>query len=167
MATSEYFQDHMPGNVCFGCGRENHQGLRISSYWDGDEGVCRWEPEPKYEGWRGLVNGGIIATLVDCHCMGTSMAHAVHREDRSLDSSPYYRFATGQLTIRYLKPTPADKPLEVRAKVTDVKDERKYTLAVDVFSGGREGEKVATAEVISFLVFSSENPDHGASPFAG
>ncbi len=56
--------------------------------------------------------------------------------------------------------------MEVRAKVVDVKDERKYTLQAEVWSGGRDGgEKVVEAEVISFLVFSSDNPDHGASPF--
>lgn len=167
MSESQYFQDHMPGNICFGCGRENHEGLQISSRWDDGEAVCVWEPEEKYQGWRGLLNGGILATLVDCHCMGTSMAHAVRLENRSMDSSPYYRFATGQMTIRYLKPTPSDRPVEVRAKVVDVKDERKYTLQAEVWSGSREdGEKVVEAEVISFLVFSSENPDHGASPFA-
>lgn len=166
MSESEYFQDHMPGNICFGCGRDNHEGLRISSRWDDGEGVCTWEPEEKYQGWRGLVNGGILATLVDCHCMCTSMAHAVRQENRSMDTSPYYRFATGQMTIRYLKPTPSDRPVEVRAKVVDVKDDRKYTLQAEVWSGGREdGEKVAEAEVISFLVFSSDNPDHGESPF--
>lgn len=168
MSENEFFQDHMPGNVCFGCGRDNHEGLQISSHWHDGEGVCVWEPKEKYQGWRGLVNGGILATLVDCHCMCTSMAHAVRRENRSLDSSPYYRFATGQMKIRYLKPTPADRPVEVRARVMDIKDERKYTLQAEVWSGGKEkGGKVVEAEVISFLVFSSDNPDHGESPFAG
>lgn len=166
MTEQDYFQDHMPGNVCFGCGRENHQGLRISSDWEGEEAVCRWQPENKYQGWRGLVNGGIIATLVDCHCMCTSMAHAVRQENRSLESSPYYRFATGEMTIRYLKPTPSDRPLEVRGKVVGVKDERKYTLECEVWSGGKAaGEMTAKASVVAFLVFSSDNPDHGASPF--
>lgn len=156
----------MHGNVCFGCGRDNHQGLGISSDWDGDVAVCTWQPEERYQGWRGLVNGGIIATLVDCHCMCTAMAHAVKQEHRSLESAPFYRFATGQITIRYLQPTPADRPLEIRARVIDIKDNRKYTLDCEVWSDSfAVGAMTAKAEVVAFLVFSSENPDHGASPF--
>jgi acyl-coenzyme A thioesterase PaaI-like protein len=162
------FQDHMPGNVCFGCGRDNHEGLRISSHWEGDVAVCRWRPEPRYDGWRGLVNGGIIATLIDCHCMCTAMAHAVRREGRSLDSQPYYRFATGQITVRYVAPTPSNRLLELRARVVSVKDGRKYGLECEVWSGEESGGTMtARSEVVAFLVFSSDNPDHGASPFAG
>ena len=58
----DYFQNHMPGNVCFGCGKENHQGLKISSYWEGFESVCIWESQEKYQGWKGILNGGILAT---------------------------------------------------------------------------------------------------------
>ena len=43
----QYFQDFMPGNVCFGCGRDNHFGLKISSFWEGDEAVCIWNSEEK------------------------------------------------------------------------------------------------------------------------
>ena len=34
------FQNNMPGNVCFGCGRETKDGLHVKSFWDGDESVC-------------------------------------------------------------------------------------------------------------------------------
>jgi acyl-coenzyme A thioesterase PaaI-like protein len=169
MNSTDCFQDHMPGNICFGCGRDNHEGLQISSWWDGEEGVCTWDPQKRYEGWQGLVNGGIMATLVDCHCMCTAMAHEAREAGRSLEEPPYNRFATGQMTIRYLKPAPADRPLEVRAHVTGVKDKRKYTLKCEVYSGSRDegGQKLVEAEVIAFLVFSSDNPDHGHSPFGG
>ena len=71
--------------------------------------------------------------------------------------------------IRYLKPAPSDEALEVRAQVTDVKDKRKFTLKCAVYSGAKAdgGEKVVDAEVIAFLVFSSDKPDHGDSPFGG
>ena len=88
MSGREYFQEHMAGNVCFGCGSDNPDGLHLRSYWEGDEGVCQWQPGTRHQGWRGLVSGGIIATLVDCHCMGTAMAHAVRREGRALGSQP-------------------------------------------------------------------------------
>ncbi|HLE04464.1 MAG TPA: hypothetical protein VI729_07630, partial [Anaerolineales bacterium] len=86
-----YFQDHMPGNLCFGCGSENPEGLHIHSFWEGDEAVCEWASRSRYQGWKGLLNGGILATLIDCHCMGTAMAAAYRSEGRGLGSEPYYR----------------------------------------------------------------------------
>ena len=53
---SIYFQDHMPGNVCFGCGIENQNGLHIQSYWKGEESICLWESEPRYQGWVKIMN---------------------------------------------------------------------------------------------------------------
>lgn len=66
------------------------------------------------------MNGGIIAIMVDCHCMSTAIAYACRMEGRSLDSKPIYRYATGTLTIKYLQPTPNDK-VELRARVVAVK----------------------------------------------
>ena len=85
--------------------------------------------------------------------MATAMASAVRREGRALDSEPHYRFATGSMSLRYLKPTPNDRPLVVRAHVTKVKDDRKYTLTCGVYSGG---EKTVEATVVAFRVYRSD-----------
>jgi hypothetical protein len=61
--------------------------------------------------------------------MATAMASAVRRK-----GEPHYRFATGSMSLRYLKPSPNDRPLVVRAHVTEVKDDRKYTLACGVWA---------------------------------
>ena len=84
MSEPKYFQDAMPENVCYGCGH-NDEGLKIKSYWEGEEAVCRWKSEEKYHGWSNLMNGGIMATLIDCHCMGTAMADAYRSEGRSFE----------------------------------------------------------------------------------
>ncbi|MEM1320786.1 MAG: PaaI family thioesterase [Bacteroidota bacterium] len=144
-----YFQDHMPGNVCYGCGADNHEGLQIKSYWEGEESVCFWQPETKYHGWKNILNGGILATLIDCHCMGTAMAHAYAAEGRGLDSEPEYRYATGTLNIKYLKPTSNLHPVELRARVISVKN-RVTTLACATYS---QGVKTAESEVIAIRVF--------------
>ncbi len=146
-----YFQDYMPGNVCFGCGNDNPDGLHIKSYWEGDEAVCMWHSKEHYHGWASLLNGGIMATLVDCHCMCTSMAHAYKLEGRTLDSEPHYKYATGTLSIKYLKPTSNDHPVELRATVTEVKG-RKTVLSCTVLS---QGIVTATAEVIAIRVYDS------------
>ncbi|MCR9248807.1 MAG: PaaI family thioesterase [bacterium] len=157
---SKFFQDHMHENVCFGCGIQNPEGLQIKSFWEGDESVCIFNSEEKYHGWSNLMNGGIIATVIDCHCMGTAMAEAYKREDRGLDTLPEYRYATGTLNVKYLKPTPNDKPLELRARITEVKN-RKTVMHCDAIS---EGVKVAEAEVIAIRVFDSSQ-DAGGNAF--
>lgn len=110
-----YFQKHMPGNVCFGCGTDNPNGLQIKSYWQNDECVCIWHPDDRYRGWPNLTCGGIIAALIDCHCMPSAMAITVRNEGRELSSEPQYRFATGTLNFRYLKPIPVSGLLTLRA----------------------------------------------------
>lgn len=156
---SKYFQDFMPENVCFGCGN-NPEGLHIKSYWDGDVSVCKWTSKEKYHGWSDLMNGGVMATLIDCHTMCTAMADAYRREERALDTMPEYRYATGTLNIKYIKPTP-NREVELRAKVIEVKG-RKTVLKCDFLDF--EGNKTAEAEVIGIRVFDSSQQD-GNNPF--
>lgn len=162
MGTEGYFQDFLPGKGCFGCGSANEHGLRIRSYWDGDTAKCEWQPEAFHVGWSNLTCGGIIATVVDCHCIATAMATAYRSESRALDSEPRYVFATGSMSIRYLKPAPVVRPLELRARVTDIGNGRKYTVACDVFV---EQEKTAEAEVIVLLVYRSDRPEDAPEAF--
>ncbi len=150
----------MPENVCFGCGIHNPDGLQIKSYWEGEVSVCKWMPEEKYHGWADLLNGGIIATLIDCHCMGSAMADAYKRENRSLDSDPIYRYATGSLNIKYLKPTSTHHEVELRAKVIEVKN-RKTVLSCEFIS---QGEKTVEAEAVAIRVYDS-SVDTGDNPF--
>jgi len=146
-----YFQDHMPENVCFGCGIQNDEGLHVKSYWEGDESVCIWQPEEKYHGWSDLLNGGIMATLIDCHCMCTAMAHAYKMEHRELGSLPEYRYATGLLNVKYLLPTSIHQAVVLRTKIIEVKN-KKTVLWCDFFSAGN---KTAEAEVVAIRVFDS------------
>ena len=156
---SDYFQDDMPENICYGCG-DNPEGLHIKSYWEGEESVCKWKSKEKYHGWNNLMNGGVMATLIDCHCMGTAMAHAYKTENRSLDSEPVYRYATGTLNIKYLKPTP-NTQVELRAKIVDVK-RKKTTLTCRFYDDS--GELTAEADVIAIRVFNSHET-HQNNPF--
>lgn len=155
----EYFQDFMKGNVCFGCGTENPDGLQIKSFWEGEDSVCIWTSEEKYHGWKGLMNGGILATLIDCHCMGTAMAAAYREEERGLDSQPVYKYATGTMTVKYVKPTPNDKPIVLRAKVKEVKGKK----VVMSCTSSCDGVVTAEAEVIAIRVFDSGLSENAAA----
>jgi len=50
---------------CFGCSPANEAGLHLEFWEDGDEIISRWNPDKKYEGWTGVLHGGIQATLMD------------------------------------------------------------------------------------------------------
>ncbi|WNJ21003.1 PaaI family thioesterase [Pontibacter sp. G13] len=156
----EYFQDHLPDKKCFGCGTENAEGLQIKSYWEGDEAVCFWTPKPHHHGWTNILNGGILGTIIDCHCMGTAMAGAYRAEGRSLDSDPKYRYATGTMTVKYLKPTSNLDPVELRATIREIKG-KKTVMECRAYSNGVQ---TALAEVIAIRVVNTNESSHG-NPF--
>ena len=69
------FQDQSFDCDCWGCGRRNDYGLGIKSYWSGNEAVCAWQPKTFHiAGPRNVLNGGIIATIIDCHSICTAVA---------------------------------------------------------------------------------------------
>ena len=133
MTKKKYFQDYMPGNVCFGCGTEHPEGLQIKSYWDGSVAICHWQPEEKYRGWPRLLNGGIMATIIDCYCIGIAMAYAQKQEDRDIDSTPLYRYATGRSKINYYNPRSTKDLITLRAQINE-HNQRKITMTCSLKS---------------------------------
>jgi acyl-coenzyme A thioesterase PaaI-like protein len=136
---------HELGSYCWGCGRNNEHGLRLKSYWQGDEVVATFQPEDYYLAYPGVLNGGIIATLIDCHSVNTANAASCEAEKRQYDADPFSGFVTGTLTVKYLRPTPAGEPVTLRARVKDM-TERKITVTCSLYSGEAEcarGEVVA------------------------
>ena len=112
---------------CWGCGRNNHQGLQIKSYWDGEEAVASYSPKSFHSGHKGILNGGIIATLIDCHCVGLAMADAHRREGRDIGSLPLITYVTASLKVDYLKPTfLKNESIELRAKVDRVEGKKTF-----------------------------------------
>lgn len=143
------FQDYYPAEVshCYGCGRLNDHGLQIKSYWDGDETVCIYQPRPYHTAVPGYVYGGLIASLIDCHGTGTAAAAMYRQQKRPMDSDPPLRFLTASLHVDYLRPTPIDGPLELRATAREIKG-RKVTVDVRLSAAG---EVCATGVVVTVL----------------
>ncbi len=145
------FQDYWKHNKCFGCGH-NEYGLQIKSRWEGDKSICVWEPEDYHAaGPEGVLYGGIISSLIDCHTVGSAIAREYESEGRELDSLPLIWCVTASLRVDYLKPTPIDKPIRLEASILK-KEGKKIWLNCDVFSGQL---KTATGEVLAVRV----NPD--------
>jgi acyl-coenzyme A thioesterase PaaI-like protein len=130
-------QDRMVDNFCWGCGADNPDGLHLKSYRDGDIVVAEWWPSPAHAaGPRHFVNGGIIATLLDCHGVSTAIADAYRREHRELGSDPEIWCATAAMTVEYLRPTPIDAPVSLTARVVEV-DGRDTTVECTLASGSK------------------------------
>ena len=138
-------QDQFPDQPCWGCGPNNPHGLQIKSYWSGDTSVCTWQPEPYYAGWPGVLNGGILASLVDCHSVCTAISDA---EGSSGDGDCPVVFATGSLTISYLRPVPIHSAVQLAARITE-RTPRKTRVECTVSAGG---ELCARAEVLAIRV---------------
>jgi acyl-coenzyme A thioesterase PaaI-like protein len=152
--TKKAFQDYYPDHFshCYGCGRLNEHGMQIKSYWEGEEAVCLHTPEARYTGGApGHVYGGLIASLIDCHAMGTAAAAKYRAENRELGSEPALRFVTASLHVNYLLPAPMGCHLEIRAKAREIKG-RKVIVEARLIAGGKV---CATGEVIAVQV-----PEH-------
>lgn len=150
--TEKSFQAQIPDNFCFGCGPENPDGLHIQSFWSGEnenESVCVYRPLPyQAAGPRVFLNGGIIATLIDCHGICTAVANAYRAEGREIGSGALIWCATAKLEIGYLRPTPIDAPVELRATIREA-GEKKTVLECSLSSGG---ERCAEGEVLAVRV---------------
>jgi acyl-coenzyme A thioesterase PaaI-like protein len=144
------FQDYYPDNFsqCYGCGRLNDNGLQIKSYWDGDETVCTFNPDEKYCAIPGMVYGGLIASLIDCHSTGSAAAYAIRAEGRELGSEPAIRFLTAALHVDYKSPTPMGVPLELRSTAKEVKP--KKVIVTTILSAN--GVECAHGEVVAVRV---------------
>ena len=88
------FQDYYPENVshCYGCGSNNHHGHQIKTFWEGEETVTRFKPEPFHTSVPGYAYGGLIASLIDCHSTGTAAAAMYRSEGREMGT--LHRFAS-------------------------------------------------------------------------
>jgi acyl-coenzyme A thioesterase PaaI-like protein len=153
------FQDYYPEELshCYGCGRLNEHGLKIRSYWDGQEAVAVLEPKPYHIGIPGYVYGGLIASIIDCHCIGTASAAALRAEGRDIETSLPLRFVTASLHVDYLKPTLIGVALEVRAQVKEIKG-RKVIVAATVLA---KDEICARGEVVAVQMPEKMKPVNG------
>jgi acyl-coenzyme A thioesterase PaaI-like protein len=123
---------YAPHNACWGCGPSNPEGLRIRSFPQDDEVVAEWKPQPKYEAFPGVLNGGIIGSLLDCHCNWTAAYHFMKRA--GADTPPCT--VTAEYSIKLLRPTPTKESVFLSAKVVDAKDDR-ATVEGTLTAGGK------------------------------
>lgn len=106
-------QRFSPASICFGCGPANPQGLHVQSHVRDDEVVATWHPAAHHQAFPGVLNGGIIGSLLDCHCNWTAAWHLM--QQGGLEKPPCC--VTADYAIKMMRPTPSDGPLELVARV--------------------------------------------------
>ena len=129
-------EQYAPGSACFGCGPANERGLHVRSFAEGEEVVGEWRPEPQYEAFPGVLNGGVVGALLDCH---SNWAAAYHLMRRAGAERPPCT-VTADYAIKLLRPTPTDGVLRLTARVVDSTD----TLAVVEAELSAAGKTCAT-----------------------
>ena len=163
---------YAPDSICFGCGPANPDGLRLRSFPadgagdeaadsadgagrrgdDGHDVVAAWTPGPNHRSFPGILNGGIIGTLLDCHCNWCA-AHYFMRT-RGVDHPPVT--VTAEYTVRLMKPTPSDAPVQLRARIAEA-GERKVRVEAELLS---DGERTAACTG-TFVAIAEGHPAHG------
>lgn len=132
-----------PHSTCFGCGPANSKGLHVRSIPDpgGELVVAEWKAEHHHEAFPGMLNGGVIGSLLDCHSNWTAAWHLMKKAGQ--DSPPCT--VTAEYHVKLLRPTPTDQVIRLSAKVIESpeslkspnsKDDR-ATISATLEAGGK------------------------------
>jgi len=140
-------QDFYPDDFshCYGCGRLNQVGLHVRTVWDGDATVSRYTPRPHEMALPGFVYGGLLASLIDCHAMGTAAAASLRTAGQEIGQASSPRFVTASLRVAFVRPTPLGPELVIRGTVRHA-TERKVVVDATISVDGAvtvRGEAVA------------------------
>lgn len=106
-----------PATTCFGCGPANAQGLRIRSFEEGDAVVARWRAQKHHEAFSGVVNGGIVGALLDCHSNWAATTALMRQSGAATPPCT----VTADFHVTLLAPTPTGKEVELWAKAVEVR----------------------------------------------
>jgi len=122
-----------PELTCFGCGHANPHGFHLRSYRDGDLTVAEFSPRPEHDNGFGFVNGGIIATILDCHGAAAVMSEVANRGWTAPGGGPV-PFVTASFDVKFHRPTPLGSAVRLTASPVSVDPSQiivRSELAVD------------------------------------
>ncbi len=129
---------HAPSSICYGCGPANPKGLQIKSHWEGDpleEGVLvtTYRPAEHHQAFPGVINGGILGTLLDCHsnwCAATALMRK-NGWDRAQCT------VTADYHVKLKRPTPAGQDLHLEARVAEFQGDDRCRVEAKVTADGK------------------------------
>jgi acyl-coenzyme A thioesterase PaaI-like protein len=159
-------ETYAPSSICFGCGPANAQGLHVRSIAPTDEALrateaagqtawvtAEWKPAPHHEAFPGMVNGGIIGALLDCHSNWTAAWQLMRRA--GLDHPPCT--VTADFHVKLRRPTPSAETLRLRARAVETTDDR-AVIEAELWAVTPEGEKICATCRGTFVAVKPGHP---------
>jgi acyl-coenzyme A thioesterase PaaI-like protein len=153
---------YAPHSICFGCGPANEKGLRIKSFApefqaDGSapEVTAEFFPEPHHEAFPGMVNGGIIGALLDCHSNWTACYTLMQQAGASEPPCT----VTADFHVKLKAPTPSSQKIKLKAKAVEIKSDR-AKIEAQLFTVNADGTETLTATCSGTFV--AVKPGHPA-----
>lgn len=113
-------ETYAPDGICFGCGVANEKGLRIRSFASGEEVTAEWKADAHHEAFPGMLNGGIIGALLDCHSNWTAAYFLMKQSGKTEPDCT----VTANYSIKLLRPTPSDAAIKLTARVVESTEDR-------------------------------------------
>lgn len=118
---NQSLQEHYaPKSICFGCGPANMQGLKIRSFAKEKEVVAEFTPQKFHDAFPGVLNGGIIGTLLDCHMNWTAAWNLMKKNNSEAPPCT----VTAEFSVQLKRPTPTPGTLEIHAQAIEVQEDR-------------------------------------------
>ncbi|MBJ99579.1 MAG: thioesterase [Euryarchaeota archaeon] len=123
---------YAPNSICFGCGPSNEKGLKINSFRI--EGGLRTEFKTslEHQAFPGIINGGIIGTLLDCHGNWTAAIAIMDKREEEKPSCT----VTANYSVKLLRPTPINELLIITSKIEEIMEDR-ASISMELFAGGK------------------------------
>ncbi len=110
---------------CFGCSPDNDAGLKMSFSRSGESVICEWQPHPRFEGYPGVIHGGIQATLAD-----ETAAWFIHAVLGTAG-------VTREMNVTYHHPAKSeDSPFRIDARATELSSRRAVIEVTITGAGG-------------------------------
>ena len=116
---------YAPKGICYGCGIKNKKGLGIRSFIGQDVITASFNPEKYHSAFPGILNGGIIGSILDCHSNWAAAYYLM--KSKNMNSTPCTVTARYQIDLH--KPTPIDEELEISAYLDKIEDNKAWINA--------------------------------------
>ncbi len=126
-------------NDCFVCGLKNENGLQLEFYeTEPGQVVVEYTVPEHFQGYDGIVHGGIVATLVD---------EVLGRVHMGTDPEKPRFMYTAKMTIKYRKPVPTGQPIKI---VGQAEKSKRRTATSNAKVYGPDGDVLVEAEALLF-----------------
>jgi acyl-coenzyme A thioesterase PaaI-like protein len=125
-----------PNGICFGCGLQNEKGLHVKSYPAADESgdvIAEFRAEPHHQAFPGVVNGGIIGALLDCHSNWTAAYFLMKKTGKAEPDCT----VTADFHVKLLRPTPSDALITLKARVVESPSDDRAVVEAELIAGGK------------------------------